>query len=75
MKYVIWSFTHRQWWNPGRAGYTPHLEQAGRYSAEEAGEIVTDSILGESVCICEPVAQDMGAPIVAGLWAESEVPT
>lgn len=75
MKYLIWSFKHGLWWAPNRQGYTPHMVQAGRYTAEEAGEIVTNSVMGESVCICEAVAKDFGAPTVAGLWAGSEVPS
>jgi len=38
---VIWSEEHQAWWSPSRSGYTRSLADAGRYSAEEAQEIVT----------------------------------
>jgi len=36
--YLIWSNYHGAWWKPDRAGYTPSLDQAGRYSREQAIE-------------------------------------
>ena len=68
--HVIWSFKHRQWWGPSLAGYTPHLDRAGRYTPEQAGEIVTSSVMGESVCIYTPVAERYGQPTVTGLGME-----
>lgn len=41
--YVIWSFEHDAWWRPGRMGYTPELDAAGRYTKAEAEEIVADA--------------------------------
>jgi hypothetical protein len=41
--YLIWSFEHRGWWLPGALGYTKgfaDFEQAGRYTREQADEIV-----------------------------------
>jgi hypothetical protein len=70
MKYLIWSFEHQQWWGPGRCGYTSHTTFAGRYDAVEAGQIVTDSIMGDEVAICEPVVERNGPPTVEGLWAK-----
>lgn len=67
-EYVIWSFEHRMWWAPDRAGYTPSLELAGRYTAKEAGEIVTNSIFCEEVAIHEKVVERVGPPTVSGLW-------
>jgi hypothetical protein len=43
MKYLVWSFEHSGWWGPGRMGYTPDLERAGRYSQEEAEAIARDA--------------------------------
>jgi len=37
--YLIWSNEHRSWWRPNRVGYTQHIEQAGRYSRDDAMEI------------------------------------
>lgn len=66
--YVIWSFEHRAWWKPNQRGYTTNLDEAGGYSAREAGQIVTDSVLGEEVAILFEVAQRRGAPTVRSLW-------
>lgn len=71
-QYVIWSFEHRQWWGPHHCGYTPHLFAAGRYDAVEAGEIVTQSVMGEEVALLEQTAAMNGAPTVRSLWQEIE---
>ena len=60
--YVIWSFKHGAWWGLNRCGYVADLGQAGTYSREEAGDIVTDSYLLTSVAVCWPVAEQYGAP-------------
>jgi hypothetical protein len=39
-RYLIWSFEHGAWWRPARMGYTRRLSEAGRYSAQEARDIV-----------------------------------
>lgn len=33
---VIWSEEHRAYWRPGAAGYTHHIEKAGRYTLADA---------------------------------------
>jgi hypothetical protein len=38
--FLIWSIEHTAWWRPGKMGYTPHLEEAGRYGAADADAIV-----------------------------------
>ena len=40
MMYLIWSNEHNGWWRPKQCGYTNHRELAGRYTLEEATEIV-----------------------------------
>jgi hypothetical protein len=35
--YVIWSKLKNMWWRADHQGYTPHLEEAGNYTAHEAG--------------------------------------
>jgi hypothetical protein len=37
---VIWSIEHDAWWGPGRRGYTRELAAAGRYTRQEALEIL-----------------------------------
>ena len=44
-------------------GYTTSFEGAGRYSAVEAGQIVIESVLLDDVAICEPIAEERGAPM------------
>jgi hypothetical protein len=66
--YVVWSFEHRSWWGPGHCGYTRDLGRAGRYTAQEAGQIVTDSIMGEEVALHEALVAQRGQPTVHSLW-------
>ena len=44
-RYVVWSNQHAMWWRANRRGYTPWLEEAGRYTRTEAEAIVTDATL------------------------------
>ena len=53
--YLIWSAEWRLWWRPGRSGYTDAVDQAGRYSRQEASQI----------CPGHPRA---GNPNQAGPW-------
>jgi len=46
MTYLIWSNQHGMWWRPLRRGYTSHLAEAGRYTADEAARIVDDATCG-----------------------------
>lgn len=39
-RFLIWSHEHHAWWAPGGNGYTFSREDAGRYSQEEAFDIV-----------------------------------
>lgn len=45
MTYLIWSNQHQQWRRPGKSGYTGYIEEAGRYSEDEARAIVADATL------------------------------
>lgn len=35
-EYLVWSNEHRAWWRPSAAGYTVHMEAAGRYTRDDA---------------------------------------
>ena len=47
--YVLLSIKHGPisgtaiWWGPNRCGYTPCFDQAGRYTKQEADEIVANN--------------------------------
>lgn len=43
MKYLIWSTEHRGWWKPNRHGYTTRTDLAGRFSSEEARNIIANA--------------------------------
>lgn len=55
MRYLIWSFEHSMWWNPDTP---PSLRNAGRYIAEEAVEILCDSVQMEEIPVRESEAAD-----------------
>lgn len=39
-EWLIWSNQHRMWWRPRHHGYTPQIEEAGRYTEQEARAVV-----------------------------------
>jgi hypothetical protein len=45
-EYLIWSHQHGKWWGPAWRGYTSSHRDAGRYSKEEAQEIIAKSRYG-----------------------------
>ena len=59
MKFLIWSMEHGSWWGPNSIGYTPHKKDAGRYSLEEACEIVTSANIGMSRGYMKPPHEAM----------------
>lgn len=40
--WLIWSVEHGQWWAVGAHGYTPHHDEAGRYTLETAVALCRD---------------------------------
>lgn len=38
--WLIWATEHDRWWKPDRCGYTHDRAEAGRYTFEQAVEIV-----------------------------------
>lgn len=41
--WLIWSIEHNGWWKPNSHGYTGSIDEAGRYTYEEALQIVKDA--------------------------------
>lgn len=58
MIYLIWSFEHRQWWAPNRAGYVSIVEQAGRYTPDDVAEILANDIMREEIPVAEADADN-----------------
>jgi hypothetical protein len=44
-QYLVWSNQHGAWWRPNRRGYTSAIEEAGRYTLDEAQRIVANATL------------------------------
>lgn len=38
--YVIWSFEHKRWWRSDRGGYTDFLDEAARFTEDDAKALV-----------------------------------
>jgi len=52
LTYYIWSWEHQAWWRPAKAGYTRRAHEAGKYTYEEAAEIVVGHFPpGEEVAV------------------------
>jgi len=49
--YLIWSYSHSMWWAPYKCGYVDDVGDAGEYSALEAGDIITTSLMLTTVAI------------------------
>jgi hypothetical protein len=56
--WLIWSIEHGAWWKPKRCGYTKHIKDAGRYSYQEARQIVWDGNYGQYDTPNETMVQD-----------------
>lgn len=44
-RFLIWSNEHRQWWGPAKSGYTPWINEAGRYTLSDAVTICRQATL------------------------------
>lgn len=49
MDYLVWSNEHQMWWRDSRSGYTPYIEEAGRYTEDEAHRIVDDATVAHTL--------------------------
>lgn len=66
--WLVWSNEHGRWWRPGQRGYTPLLEQAGRYPRRVADMIVRDANFGgqvNEVLVLDPAVLTLALPEVA----------
>lgn len=41
--WLVWSNQRGMWWRGGRTGYTQYIEEAGRYTRDEAAKIVAQA--------------------------------
>ena len=62
-EYVIWSFERQQWWASGEHGYKVNLDRAGRYTRQDAGRIVIDSVMLDDVGMLYSEAVSNGPPL------------
>lgn len=60
--FMIWSIEHGAWWGPNHAGYVSDPKEAGRYSFDEAIDIVNN-----------PHTQKPGVPNEAIVLAQTYV--
>ncbi len=53
--YLLWSNKHSMWWRPNSLGYTEVEDEAGRYSRDEAINLVARSadcgVLAQVTCM------------------------
>ena len=55
--YHIWSYEHNAWWGIASRGYVDTVSKAGKYSFQEAADIVIPHIPpGEEVAVLEAYA-------------------
>jgi len=40
-RWLVWSIEHTAWWREDGRGYTPHRQEAGRYTYDQACKIVS----------------------------------
>ena len=43
-KWLLWSTLHLAWWAPKREGYAVKVAEAGRYTADEAVDVIQNSL-------------------------------
>ena len=51
MRFLVWSNEHRMWWRGNHRGYTQFIDEAGRYSRDEAGRIVAKATLDGALTV------------------------
>lgn len=60
--WLIWSFEHQGWWKPKKFGYTTNILEAGRYSYQEAKNIVEKANYG-----CYNIPEEAMVPDYLGI--------
>ena len=58
MMYLIWKDEYQQWWAPDRLGYVFSVAEAGRYTAEQAADIMASDIPKRNRLVRETEAKD-----------------
>ena len=61
-QWLIWSNEHCGWWRPNHAGYCYERKDAGRYSFEEACQIVKNANYALAREPNEAMVLDVGMP-------------
>lgn len=69
--FLLWSNKHRMWWRAASRGYSPDMNDAGRYTEAEALDRVLQSAFHGAVdqVTCMVVAPEE----LAGVWADTGV--
>lgn len=62
MRYLIWSFHHGLWWGPNQNGYVHSVAIAGKYTAEEAMEILCNDVVRRNMPVHAEGARDDAWP-------------
>lgn len=76
-QFILWSHKHRQWWKPDAYGYTPNIDDAGRFNAQDAanhlfGDAWSGRVDQASTMVAAPESWGPAAPIVARRAAPRE---
>jgi hypothetical protein len=66
--FLIWSNQKAAWWKPNSCGYTNNIEEAGRYSAEDAIKICNNAnVLWTNLPDELPIQEEIAIKLERGL--------
>ena len=63
-KWLIWSHEHRGWWPQSRSGYVKSIQHAGRFTFDEALEIVNQGNYGMRGDVPEETMMPAEHPVI-----------